>query len=298
MNSPLVSIIIPTFNREKELERAINSVLCQTFTNWEICIIDNNSSDNSIKLINRFKDSRIRIYMIQNNGIIAASRNLGIKKSKGKYLAFLDSDDWWSSTKLEKSIKVLEQGDASLVYHDLYMVNNDNQKFFFKKTKSRKLSKPIFDELLIYGNTICTSSVVIRKNILTKISGFTEDSRFVGGEDFDAWLTIAASGEFFFKIPKVLGCYWIGQNKTTNSKRTIQILNDLEIKFKNKIIEKGLSEKTYSFNFVKAREYDKLNMRAEALMEFRNALLKEPILIIKFKILIRLIIIRIKTFIG
>jgi glycosyltransferase involved in cell wall biosynthesis len=298
LRKPLVSIIIPTFNREKELERAINSVLSQTFTNWEICIIDNNSTDNSIQLINRYNDSRIRVFMIHNNGIIGASRNLGIKKSKGKYLAFLDSDDWWSSRKLEKSIKVLEQGDASLVYHDLYTVNNENQKFFFKKTKSRKLSKPIFEELLIYGNTICTSSVVIRKNILTKISGFTEDSRFAAGEDFDAWLTIAESGEIFSKIPKVLGCYWVGQDKTTNSKRTIQILNDLEVKFKNIIIEKGLSEKTYSFNFIKAREYAKLNMKAEALMEFKNALLKKPILLIKLKILILIIILRIEKFMS
>jgi glycosyltransferase involved in cell wall biosynthesis len=129
--TPLVSIIIPTFNREKELERALNSVFSQTYTNWEICIVDNNSSDNSIQLINNYNNPRIKLYTINNKGVIGASRNLGIQKAKGKYLAFLDSDDWWSSRKLEVSVKFLEQGKASVVYHDLFIVKKESQKFFF-----------------------------------------------------------------------------------------------------------------------------------------------------------------------
>ena len=296
MITPLVSIIIPTFNREKELERALNSVFSQTYTNWEICIVDNNSSDNSIELINSYNDSRIKIYMIENNGIIGASRNLGIENAKGKYLAFLDSDDWWSSKKLEISVKILEQGEVSLVYHDLFIVNREDQKFFLKKTKSRKLSQPIFNELLIYGNTMSTSSVVLRKDILTKISGFTEDSRFAAGEDFDAWLSLAVAGEVFFKISEVLGFYWLGANKTSNSKRTIQILNDLEKKFHEKIVELGLSEKTYSFNYIKAREYSKLNMKTQALLEFEHTLAKKPIFLIKCKTIFLIIILRIQNY--
>ena len=127
MTSPLVSIIIPTFNREKELKRSVNSVFNQTYTNWEICIVDNFSSDNTVQIINNYEDQRIKLYMIENNGIIAASRNLGIKNANGKYLAFLDSDDWWEETKLEESVNVLERG-AAIVYHDLYKVKKKNQK--------------------------------------------------------------------------------------------------------------------------------------------------------------------------
>ena len=80
---------------EHELKRAVNSVLDQSFKNWELIVIDNFSKDNTKKMIQNFKNSKIKFFQIKNKGIIARSRNFGIKKSKGEYLAFLDSDDFW-----------------------------------------------------------------------------------------------------------------------------------------------------------------------------------------------------------
>ena len=296
MISPLVSIIIPTFNREKELERALNSVLKQSYTNWEVCIVDNNSTDDTIQLINSYNHARIKLFFIENNGIIAASRNLGIKNAKGKYLAFLDSDDWWEIRKLEKSIKILEKGDVSVVYHDLFIVNKEDQKFFFKRTKSRHLYKPIFNDLIINGNTLNTSSVVLRKDVLINISSFSEDSRLVAIEDYNAWLTLAIMGENFFKISEALGFYWVGGKNTSNPERTIQTLNNLEEKFHEKIVELELSMKTYWLSYSKARSYHKLKMRTEALTEFESSLAKNPILLIKFKIIFNVCILRIQNY--
>ena len=147
MSTPLVSVIIPTFNREKELERALISLIGQTYANWEGLIVDNHSLDNTVNLINSFNDSRLKLHMINNYGIIGMSRNLGAKYSDGKYLAFLDSDDWWANSKLQISVKSLETNGVSLVYHDLYLAHKINQKFFLRKTNSRQLIKPIFNEI-------------------------------------------------------------------------------------------------------------------------------------------------------
>ena len=294
MTSPLVSIIIPTFNREKQLERALNSVISQSYTNWEACIIDNNSSDGSILLINSYKDSRLKIYMIKNNGIIAASRNLGVQNSKGKYLAFLDSDDWWSSRKLEESVKFLEKEDVSVIYHDMYIINKNNQKFFFKKTKSRDLYRPIFNDLIVNGNTLITSSVVLRKDVFTKISGFNENKKYIAIEDYDAWLNLSIINANFLKISEVLGCYWLGGKNPSNPKKTIQTINSLEEKFKENIFELNLNEKTYWISYSRARAYYKIKMKDEALIEFKRTLDKKPIYSIKYKVLFMILILNVQ----
>ena len=103
-----VSIIIPTYKRVEKLKRAIDSVLSQTFTNWEIIIIDNHSLDGTKELVDNYNNPKIKMLLIKNNGNIAKSRNLGIKKSKGKYLALLDSDDLWVPNKLQICINALK----------------------------------------------------------------------------------------------------------------------------------------------------------------------------------------------
>jgi len=102
--NPLVSIIIPTYNRAEDLKRALQSVLEQTFTDWEIVVVDNHSVDDTNSLIKSFNNRKIKLFKIHNEGIIATSRNLGLKHALGEYIAFLDSDDWWLPKKLEESI--------------------------------------------------------------------------------------------------------------------------------------------------------------------------------------------------
>ena len=125
--NPLVSIIIPTYNRAEDLKRALQSVFDQTFTDWEVVVVDNHSIDNTDSLIESFNDPKIRLFKIYNEGVIAASRNLGLKHALGEYVAFLDSDDWWHPQKLEVSLKYLELG-ADVVYHSLFRVKKTNQK--------------------------------------------------------------------------------------------------------------------------------------------------------------------------
>ena len=123
---PIVSVVIPTYNRELFLSRALISVVDQSFTRWEAIVVDNHSQDNTDEVIQNFKDSRIKLFKIHNRGVIAASRNLGVRAACGEWIAFLDSDDWWSPIKLERSLQFLNSG-ADIVYHDLFIVKNEKQ---------------------------------------------------------------------------------------------------------------------------------------------------------------------------
>jgi len=225
---PLISIVLPTFNRAKILQRAIDSVIEQSFAQWELIIVDNNSNDETDQVIERYGDSRINILKINNEGVIARSRNKGIKKAAGRYVAFLDSDDWWTPNKLENSLIALESG-ADLVYHDLY-IYRDKRLSLRNKLGTKTLKSPVFNDLLLSGKRINTSSVVMRRELLEEINGFSEDVDLVAAEDIDAWLRVAKKTEKFVRLVGCYGFYHIHtDNYTSNDKAIINIKRRLDI---------------------------------------------------------------------
>jgi glycosyltransferase involved in cell wall biosynthesis len=223
---PLISIVIPTYNRANDLRRALKSVCSQTYTNWEVIVIDNHSSDNTESVVKNFGDSRLRLFKIDNQGVIARSRNMGISEAQGEYIALLDSDDWWTPQKLAISIDHLERGyDVS--YHDLWGVKREVGQVFKRRLKGRHVSQPVYADLIKNGNAIKTSSVVVRKELLRKIGGQSEDPGLVAAEDFECWLRISKETEKFIYVPSVLGYYWMGGENTSNPMRSINYLNRL-----------------------------------------------------------------------
>jgi len=229
---PTVSIVIPTYNHAKFINKALESVINQTYKNWEAIIIDNNSTDDTDKVINQYNDTRIKYLKINNNGVIAKSRNLGIKEAKGEWIAFLDSDDWWTNDKLEVCLSKIDK-DVDFIHHSYEYVNKS--KFFFKKKiiKGRELKKPILNDLLIgsitKGTQISNSSVIVRKNILLKIGGLNENKILVGADDYDTWLRIAQITEQFLYVNKKLG-YYLFHNSNTQKKRDMSIPQRLAVK--------------------------------------------------------------------
>lgn len=238
-----VSIIIPNYNRGHCIGRAIQSVIEQTFTNWELIVVDNHSTDNSLEVINSFNDSRITILKTRNNGIIAHSRNLGIKKARSDYIAFLDSDDWWLNNKLQISVACLDSGN-DLVYHDLYKISrfpvNKNIKSI---VPTRHLASPVIDDLLAKGNAINNSSVVVRRSLMKDINGFSEHPELVGSEDFDGWIRVAKLTEKFKRLNLVLGYYWDGGGNVSSFQTALsnniflshRYKKELKILFGNKL---------------------------------------------------------------
>jgi glycosyltransferase involved in cell wall biosynthesis len=203
---PLVTVVIPTYNHARFLGDALRSVLDQTFTDWEAIVIDNHSQDNTDDVVASFADPRIKLLKIQNNGVIAASRNMGVRAAKGEWIAFLDSDDRWTPNKLHVSIKHVNNM-IDLIYHDLEIVGEVPGFFQRKRVKSRRVKSPVAIDLLVNGNAIANSSVVVRKILLDKIGGINESSKIIAAEDYNTWLRIGQITEKFFYIHEVLGYY-------------------------------------------------------------------------------------------
>ena len=233
--TPLVSVVIPTYNHAHCLGRSLQSVIDQTYTNWEVIVIDNHSSDNTDAVLKRFSDERIKILKIHNNGVISASRNVGIYAAFGKWIAFLDSDDWWTPNKLFRSVSALE-GGADLVYHDLYLVQSRSQTVYQKRTKSSRPHHPIFVTLLCDGMSIPNSSVVVRRDFLLSIGGISENPDLIAVEDLDTWLRLSQLTEHFVRIPDCFGYCWIGGgNISTPSSLGIARIRAIYALYTNKL---------------------------------------------------------------
>ena len=205
-HSPLVSIVMPTYNHAKYLPISVQSVLDQTFTNWELIIVDNFSTDNTLEVLSQFSDARIKILKINNEGCIGKSRNLAINSAKSEWLAFLDSDDSWDPNKLEVILGHLHE-DIDFLYHNLRVVDADMHELKSMQIRSRKLNSPIIKDLVLNGNTIATSSAVVRRNVVLNIGGMSEETDLIGIEDYNTWLRISVITEKFKLIPVYLGSY-------------------------------------------------------------------------------------------
>mgnify|MGYP001341235673 CR=1 FL=1 len=186
---PFFSVIIPTYNTLSYLKKAVGSVLKQTFTNYEIIIIDNHSSDGTEKWVKELKKENIQFTKIHNKGQIAKSRNLGIKLSSSNWIAFLDSDDIWYENRLEATYKILKQSnDLDVVCNNEIFVSNGNKRIW----KSGPYKNNFYKNLIKYGNCISTSATVVNKNFLVKNNiFFSENISFSPIEDFEFWMRIA-----------------------------------------------------------------------------------------------------------
>lgn len=199
---PLISVIIPTYNHAHFLREALESVCAQTYTNWEAIVINNYSEDNTLEVVESFNSPKIRLENFRNNGVIAASRNRGIILARGKYLAFLDSDDLWLPEKLTCSLTRLEEG-CDLVCHGLRLFGNGREQDRFYGPAHRAT----FDALLDKGNCIATSATVVRKDLVESVGRVSEESEIVTAEDYHLWLKLARAGAKMEFIDQVLGCY-------------------------------------------------------------------------------------------
>lgn len=206
LKTSLVSVVIPTYNHAHFLDRALQSVLDQTYTNWEAIVIDNHSTDDTEDVVQSFSDPRISLLKINNNGIIAASRNAGIHAARGEWIAFLDSDDWWDSDKLYECL-IKKDDTINCYYHDVRLVREKPSFLRFGFNKSRQLKKPVLTDLLVGGNIMTNSSVIVRKSLLEQIGGIYENEQMIGCEDYNTWLRLAQITDAFYYVPKTLGYY-------------------------------------------------------------------------------------------
>jgi glycosyltransferase involved in cell wall biosynthesis len=225
-NAPLVSIVMPTFNQEGFIRKAVQSVIDQSVENWELIVVNNFSTDNTLDVVESFRDPRIKLIDFANNGVIAASRNLGITKSSGDLIAFLDSDDYWHKEKIKLSLKKIAQG-YDLVCHGEYFFTDGSDNFVPTKYGPEHLCTP--HHLLTHGNCLSTSAIVVKRSVLNRTGLFDENKMLNTAEDFDLWLRIVCSGTRIGIIDDMLGYYRLhttsaSASKVRNARATLEVL--------------------------------------------------------------------------
>jgi teichuronic acid biosynthesis glycosyltransferase TuaG len=216
---PLVSIIIPTFNRCDYLTETVASILKQTYVHFELIIISDRSSDETALAVQKMADPRCRFYElpVKSNGP-AYVRNFGVTQSNGSLIAFCDDDDLWLPTKLETQVNyLLEHPSTDLVATNItYFGQGSMSSAKFGRIKNSLNNLPFLNPkyLITLYNCIVISSSVVRKNTLIEAGAFNEGEEYQRHEDIDLWIKICAAGNAHI-IPKHLTLYRVHRNQWT-----------------------------------------------------------------------------------
>ncbi|MDA2928576.1 glycosyltransferase [Acidobacteria bacterium AH-259-O06] len=202
LSTPLVTVVIPTYNQGHFLREALQSVCAQTFSDWEAVVVNNYSEDDTIAVVESFEGTRIRLKNFRNNGVIAASRNRGIALARGRYVAFLDSDDTWYPDKLARCIQRLDEG-FDLVCHGIRSIGVRRERDLYCGPEQ----SATFDALLYEGNCLVTSATVVRRDLVESVGGFSEEEAIVTAEDYHLWIRLAKASAQMSFLREILGEY-------------------------------------------------------------------------------------------
>ena len=186
---PCVSIVVTTYNRVELLPETLESILSQTFVDFELIVVDNVSDDGTREYVTGLTDLRIRYFRNPNDGIIAVNRNFGIRQAKGKYIAFCDDDDLWLPDKLEQQVSLLNKNSGVALCYT-HAESFIGQRIIATRMNRRHVRRNHFFHLL-RGNFFPNSSVLIRRKIFQELGLLTEDRLL--REDYEMWLRIAKS---------------------------------------------------------------------------------------------------------
>ena len=231
----MFSIVIPLYNKELSIGNTIQSVLNQTYQDYEIIIVNDGSTDNSLHVVEQINDSRIRI-ITKPNGGVSSARNRGIKESKRDWIAFLDGDDLWEKYHLEEIKKMMQVYPNEKVYVTSFEYSNGSKLFRHPRTTNIFKIDNYFKEA-IKERLIWTSIVVVHKSCFNKTGVFNEQLN--RGEDLDLWTRLARSFDIV-KSRKVTAIYRIDAENRSN------ISFDLE------------KSRVYNYNFLSATSQDEV----------------------------------------
>ncbi len=211
----LVSIIMPNYNGAEYLEKTIKSVLAQTYTNWELLFVDDCSTDNSLEIVKAFQDERIHILKNKNNSGAALSRNYALREAKGKWIAFLDSDDLWVPEKLEKQIAFMLNNSYNFSFTDYTVVDKeDNILTLYKPQKANCDYKDILKHCCIGCSTVIYDREALGIVLMPEEA--------IKREDFACWLAILREGEKAYCLHESLTKYRV-HTGSVSSKKTKMI---------------------------------------------------------------------------
>lgn len=248
---PSVSVVIPAYNTGRFIAEAIESVLAQTFTDFEAIIVDDGSTDDTRDVVARFTDPRLR-YVYQDHAGVSAARNAGIRRAQGRYIAFLDADDWWLPEKLALQVRLLESHpETGLVYCGACRVRNGRVLSRFRA----RYKGDVFGSLLVRGNEKVmagsASAAIIRRECFEQVGGFDEECFAL--EDWEMWLRIAAQYAFDC-VPDCL--VYVRLHETNASSRAVKMRDGVSITFGKIFANPALRERIEPIkNHARSQEY-------------------------------------------
>jgi len=186
---------MPTYNHAPYISEAIASVLCQSYTDLELIVVDNHSTDGTRDLVEHFRDSRVRYHQYRNEGIIAASRNDALRLATGDVVAFIDSDDVWDRHKLATQLPHLDAPDVTAVASNFRPIGDTR---YCRRHLSFKPSERYRDHSyreVAFGNPVMTSSLIARRTDLVEVGGFDVSPELAFTEDWELWLRMSRRGK-------------------------------------------------------------------------------------------------------
>ena len=210
----LISIITPSFNSAEFIESTVNSVIAQTYQNWEMIIVDDNSTDNSVEVIKRLsqKDDRIKLIKLDENSGAAVARNTAIENAKGDFLAFLDSDDIWKPFKLDQQLSFMGS-DINFSFTAYELIDGAGKKLN-RQVDNNQTGSFDYKDMLKKKATLGCSTVIVRRCAFKDISM----PLLRTGQDYALWLKLLKTGQKAYVFAKVMGQYRILANSISRNK--------------------------------------------------------------------------------
>ena len=245
---PKISIILPNYNSEKYLKETIESVLSQTYQDFELIIVDDASTDKSMEIARSFQDPRIKYIQSDRNRQVAYTANIGMEMAEGEYIARIDSDDIWDEKKLEIQLKFMEENmDIAACFTRVDIIDenshNANKKYqviydIFEKAKNRS-QKEWLGIFLTEGNCLCHSSVFMRKEFFKDIGGFY-NLAYVGAEDYELWVRMVIRHPIYVLDDRLVKYRWEEHSATKISgltKEKVYMAINLQMMLKSHLFE-------------------------------------------------------------
>jgi GT2 family glycosyltransferase len=265
---PIISVIVPAYNSEQTILETIESVLQQTFSDFELIVINDGSTDRTLELLNTVKDPRLKIFSYPNAGVSVA-RNRGITHTSGDFIAFLDHDDLWTSDKFEVQLAALQQHpEAGLVYSWAYYMDEKGESFY--ADKSIFIEGNVYEQLLVRDFIASGSSCLIRRQAIESVGEF--DPSVPGVDDWDYWIRLAAHWHFVV-VPK--GQVFFRQSLGSQSSKKVEIMEKNMLRVVEKAFQSAPPEMQYLKNQSLANTYTYLAYkywaRAESADETKQA---------------------------
>jgi len=277
---PNVSVIITTYNRAEYVTKAIESVLSQTYQDWELVIVDDGSVDETPKVVSRYltDDGKVR-YLRQTNQGLSAARNRGITETHGKYVAFLDDDDWWVPEKLKTQVAFMEaQPDVGLSYTRIRIIRETNGRLDDSTIIPVKMATT-FEEI-IGESFIPASTVLIRRDCLENLDWFKSDA--VPQEDVELWLRFVQKWKIGtldipLTIMKKSDRVQLSQDDVKSAQKKIEIVNSAELLPGNESYKNLKVKHCARLYYQLGRVYVEAGRYGEAAMSFLKALTTYPL---------------------